>query len=113
MLVGDRCVVYVEAKWRSPEGRRQGVRRDKTQMQMRREFLERYGRTLYGDRTFVVLSVSTTGDIEATVPADSATVATRALTWGDLAAFLEHPQQEEFARYLAWKTAISGRRRPS
>jgi hypothetical protein len=107
MLVGDQCVVLVEAKWRSREGVAQGRARDKTQMQLRREFLEKHGRAVFGGRDGVVLGVSWKEPVEAMSPSGSAQAATRELRWEDLAQCVGHPQGEEFARHYEWRASNS------
>jgi hypothetical protein len=104
---GDRCVVFGEVKWRSGEGLRQGVRGDKGQMQLRRDFLAKYGAAIYGKRGFVVLGVTLAGGIEAEPPPDSDGVVTRSLQWSDLGSYPDHPRAEEVGRYLSWKQAHS------
>lgn len=103
VLDGERCVVFGEVKWKSGEGRHQGIARDKGQMQLRREFFAKYGRAIYGKRGFLVLGVALAGPLEADTPADSADVVTRSVTWGDLATYPSHPRAEEIGRYLQWK----------
>jgi hypothetical protein len=107
VLDGGRCVVFGEVKWRSGEGQKQGVKKDKGQMQLRRDFFTRYGEAIYGDRGFVVLGVSLGGPLEAEASQDTQRVVTRTIAWRDLADFPEHPRAEEFRRYLAWKQAHS------
>ncbi len=108
LLHGDRTVVYVEAKWGSPEGVGQGPGGTSTQMQLRRDFVENYGRRIYGARRFVVLGVVLQDLIEAITPGDSDHVTTRTIRWENLAEFSGRSAQGEFAHYLAWKRHHSG-----
>jgi hypothetical protein len=108
LLHGDRSVVFVEAKWGSPEGIGQGPAGTATQMQLRRDFLERYGRRVYGDRRFMVVGVVLADPIEAAPPQDSEHVATRTIRWEELAEFPGHPAHDQLAAYLAWKRKHSG-----
>jgi hypothetical protein len=55
LVDGNQVVVFVEAKWSSPEGTGQGPQGTATQMQLRREFFERWGAALHGGRGMVVL----------------------------------------------------------
>jgi hypothetical protein len=103
VLDGDRCVVFGEVKWRSGEGLKQGVQGDKGQMQLRRDFLAKYGPAIYGQRGFVVLGIALAGGIETDPPPDADGVVTRGLQWSDLASYAEHPKADEFGRYLKWK----------
>ena len=72
-------------------------------MQLRRDFLEHYGRRIYGHRQFVVLGVVLADPIEVVSPPDSEHVRTRTLRWQDLAEFTLHPAHKELAAYVAWK----------
>lgn len=103
VLDGERCVVFGEVKWRSGEGQKQGIKKDKGQMQLRRDFFTKYGESIYGDRGFVVLGVSLGGPLEAETPPDAEGIVTRTLGWSELADYADHPKAEEFRRYLAWK----------
>ena len=107
VLDGERCVVFGEVKWRSGEGRQQGIQKDKGQMQLRRDFFTKYGDAIYGDRGFAVVGVSLGGPLEAETPPDTERVVTRTVTWDDLAEYPEHPRSDEFRRYLDWKRSHS------
>ena len=91
-------------EWGSGEGRRQGVARDKTQMQMRRDFLAKYRGRIYGpERGHVVLGVVLAGELEQQPPVDTDGVVTRTVTWADLSECPAHPCREEFEAYYRWK----------
>jgi len=108
VLDGDRCVVFGEAKWLSGEGRGQGRAGDKGQMQLRREFFAKNGPAVYGEREFVVLGVSRSeGDLADSGGDGGGSAVTRSISWADLGAFDGHPKQDEFGRYLEWKTSHS------
>ena len=77
VIDGNRCVVFGEVKWLAAEGRGQGVMQDKGQMQLRREFLGKYGRRVYGERGFSVLGVSRGEPLERETPPDAEGVVTR------------------------------------
>ena len=52
-------VIFGEAKWRSSVGSGQGVNRDKDQITLRREFLEKFGSKVFkGVTRFVILGAS-------------------------------------------------------
>ena len=57
-LIGDKTVVFIEAKWLSAEGTGQGQNRNKTQIQLRNEWFEQYGEAVLGHRIFVVLALT-------------------------------------------------------
>ena len=106
VLVGDRCVIFVEAKWGSKEGVGQGAAKNKTQVQLRREFLAKYGARLWGDVGLLVLGVVRAGGLVADSKSGEVP-AVRSITWEALAGWPEHPQADEFRRYVAWKTELS------
>jgi hypothetical protein len=104
----DRTYILGEAKWLSPVRGQQGVGRDRDQLQLRRDFCEKYGRKLLTDcKTFVVLGVSPLGGLMAPTTKEIDGVQLRAadLTWEALCGLPEHPQHEELRAYLSWKGA--------
>jgi hypothetical protein len=107
VLEGDRTVVFVECKWGSPEGTGQGPDGTATQMGLRREYLERFGRAIYGERRFVVLGLVLGGSIEKVTPPDSEHVITRTLTWSELCGWSDHPMADELTAYFDWKLGHS------
>lgn len=110
VLDGDQCVVVVEAKWLSPEGTGRGPDGTRVgQMHLRQQFLERWGEALYGPRGKLVLGVVLTGFLVPDYGPDEARIAVRSITWSALAGYAQHPNGDEFARYLAWKLEHSPR----
>jgi hypothetical protein len=104
VLDGDDCIVFVEAKWLSPEGTGRGPDGSRVgQIHLRERFFERWGPALYGGRGKLVLGVLLTGTLTPDREPDDAGVAIRSVTWSDLAEYAAHPMGDEFARYLAWK----------
>lgn len=95
LLVGDRNVLAIEAKWRSSEGLGQGKERNKGQMQLRKEFFETYGHKMFGERDFGVVGVAWRSE------------APDWLTWEGLCGWEEHPRLAEYARYYDWKSLHS------
>ena len=101
-IIGDRCVVLGEAKWRSPVGTRQGVNKDSDQISLRLQFLSQRGRRIFGDRRFVVLGMWRS--LDDAIPAEAPEgVRYASLTWADLCEYERHPLASEFRAYLAWK----------
>jgi hypothetical protein len=99
-----------EAKWKNKVAVRQGVARDKSQLTLRHEFCEKYGRRLLpGCRQFVVLGVSRHGGMvpEVEAEAEGVTLCTRDTTWGALAGLDEHPAAAELRDHLGWKARHS------
>jgi hypothetical protein len=105
VLAGDRCVVFVEAKWLSPEGIGRGPDGSQVgQMHLRQHFFEKWGAGIYGDIGKLVLGVGLTGQMTPDAGPGESAVAVRSLTWAQLSGYDGHPNGDEFARYLAWKT---------
>lgn len=95
-----------EAKWLSRVGTLQGVAGNNDQLGLRREFCEKYGRTLLpGCRRFVVLAVSRTGGLlpEADGEAAGVSVHSRDTTWESIVGLGTHPSSAELRSYVAWK----------
>jgi hypothetical protein len=87
-----------ETKWLSSVAPRQGVRGDKDQIALRREFCEKYGRRLVaGCERFVVLGVSIHGRLVSWADAEAEGIALHArdVTWKQLADLDAHPYSDE------------------
>jgi hypothetical protein len=95
-------LVLGEAKWQSDVGTAQGKMRDKDQIQLRGEFLKKYGPSLFTSRSeFVVLGISLfAGAFNDTTPEG---ITFRSTTWENVCALSSHPQAEEVWRYFKWK----------
>jgi hypothetical protein len=99
-----------EAKWLSGVGRGQGKARDKDQLALRREFIEKYGRLLCpGVSRFAVVSVSLSGGLsrESDASLGTAQLHMRDVTWDAVCALDTHPHSRELRDYLAWKVRNS------
>lgn len=96
------ALVLIEAKWQSEVQARQGKMRDKDQIQLRGEFLAKYGSRIFPNRTeFAVVGISLfTKSFTDTTPAG---VAFRSATWEQICGLNSHPQAEELVRYFRWK----------
>jgi hypothetical protein len=95
-----------EAKWKSKVARGQG--KDKSQLVLRQQFCEKYGRSLIGGcRHFIVLAVSRTGDLahEVTTEADGVTLRVRDTTWDAVVNLGLHPEPDELRAYLDGKVS--------
>ena len=107
LLVGDKTVVMVEAKWKSGEGKGQGKSGKKTQLGLRNEWFAKYGRQVFGDRTMVVLGVSAYADDMALPEPDAPWINMEMVTWRDLTECDVHQHVDEYARYYRWKVQHS------
>ena len=96
------AVIFTEAKWRSGVGARQGKAKDKDQIQLRVEFLQKYGRTVYPGRSvFVVVGISLMPGAFENMTPDG--VDFRSTTWEDICSLSSHPIVDEVQRYYQWK----------
>lgn len=98
------AIILGEAKWLSGIGRAQGKGRNKDQIQLRGEFLERYKGFLYPEGfELIVLGV---GLFESafinTVPEG---IIFKTLTWESICSLASHPCAEELKKYYEWKKA--------
>lgn len=106
-IQASNVLVLGEAKWRSPVGAKQGVAKDKDQILLRREFLEKYGEKIYPScRHFVVLGVSISGGLTSNTElalGSSSSLQLRDTTWDILGKNGEHPLKNELQAYYRWK----------
>jgi hypothetical protein len=106
----EHTIILGEAKWLSNVGQMQGKARNKDQIILRREFLEKYGKLLYGKvSNYILLGLSLHGGMlqEETLHLGHAVLHIRDTTWEKVCSIESHPASEEFRRYLDWKTANS------
>jgi len=95
-------LILGEAKWQSGVGTAQGKMRDKDQIQLRGEFLKKYGLCLFPNRSeFVVLGISLYADAFKDTAPEGITF--RSTTWEAVCSLSSHPYAQELRRYYAWK----------
>ncbi len=101
-IVTENSVIFWEAKWLSQVGTAQGKERDKDQIQLRREFLAKYGARLFPNASVLaVIGVSLFTDCFcSTAPSNVLFMST---TWEDLCSLSSHPFADEVKRYFEWK----------
>jgi len=101
-ILTANALILGEAKWQSGVGAAQGKMRDKDQIQLRGEFLKKYGPSLFPNRTvFVVLGISPFADVfKDTTPEG---IIFRSTTWEAICVLGSHPHAEELWRYFKWK----------
>jgi len=106
-IQSNNVLILGEAKWGSPVGAKQGAAKDKDQIQLRREFIEKYGEKLYPScRHFVVLGVSISGGLTSNTDLSLGTssyLTHRDTTWDILGRIKEHPLTNELNAYYRWK----------
>ncbi len=95
-------LILGEAKWQSGVGAAQGENQDKDQIQLRGEFLKKYGPKFYPDRSqLVVLGISLFS--KAFVDTTPEGILFRSVTWEEICSLSSHPIAEEVKRYFEWK----------
>lgn len=91
-----------EAKWKSSVGTAQGKNKDKDQIQLRVEFLQKYAPKFYpAVKQFVVLGVGLINDVTENYFDHS--VKCIGTTWSEICSLESHPNHSELLRYLSWK----------
>lgn len=102
-IVTDETVVLGEAKWKSMIAKGQGKQKNKNQIELRSDFLRKYGQTVFpGCKRFRVILVSL---LEQEFPIKDVftNVSTISITWDRVCSIQSHPRFEELQRYLEWK----------
>ncbi len=103
-ILTDNTLIFGEAKWMSRIGNKQGKKRDKDQIQLRLEFLDKYGKTTFPSvDIFLVVGVGLSKD--AFNDSKSLIFGARLIstTWLDICSIKEHPHYNEIQRYYKWK----------
>lgn len=101
-ILTNNTLLLGEAKWKSSVGAAQGKNKDKDQIQLRVEFLQKYAPKLYpGVRHFVVVGVGLHNDV--TEDYSDKTVQCFGTTWSEVCSLESHPNHDELQDYLAWK----------
>ena len=101
IFTGD-ILLFGEAKWKSSVGAAQGKNKDKDQIQLRVEFLNKYGKKLYPNvKQFIVAGLGLKNDVTENYSDNS--VKCIGKTWDDICGLDSHPSHDELQRYLAWK----------
>jgi hypothetical protein len=104
-IITPDTVLLGEAKWKSPEAKGQGINKDRGQIELRLQLFDKYWK-IFGRKTqFVIVALSLKGNMVAqeTRETGGRIIATRDVTWDDVASISENPFQADFTRYLAWK----------
>lgn len=112
-ITTSNTVILAEAKWLSGIGAAQGKAKDKNQIQLRGEFLAKYGAGILfpGRPHKVVLGISLLPNaFKDTTPKG---VSLRKTFWQHLSALPSHPLVDELTRYVEWKTINSRMKRKS
>lgn len=101
-ILTNDTLLLGEAKWKSSVGATQGKNKDKNQIQLRVEFMQKYATKLYpGVRHFVVLGVGLNNDVIE--DHTDGTVKCIGTTWNTICNLASHPNHDELQKYLTWK----------
>ena len=101
-ILTENALILIEAKWQSAIGSKQGKKRNKDQIQLRGEFIAKYGSKLFPNRTkMAVVGISLFEDAFTDTTPEG--VFFRSLMWEQICNLHSHPQAEELARYYRWK----------
>lgn len=94
-----------EAKWLSSVGKNQGKEKNKDQIDLRIEFIEKYATKLYPSiKEFIILGVSLDKSI---INRTHNYIKLINLSWDELSEIKSHPFYEEIKKYINWKKKIS------
>lgn len=101
-IITDNTLILGEAKWQSGVGSAQGKKKNKDQIQLRGEFLEKYGKIIFPSlKVQIVVGVGLYQNaFNNTVPSGVSFLST---TWKDICSIQSHPHFDEIQRYYEWK----------
>jgi hypothetical protein len=99
-----KVLVLGEAKWRSSVDAVQGKYKDKDQIQLRVEFLNKYAGKMYPAESLIVLGIGIQNDVTDTCKVGN--VLCIGTTWDEICSIQSHPLCEEVKRYFDWKKDI-------
>lgn len=101
-ILTRNALVIGEAKWRSPVNKAQGKSKNKSQIKLREEFVQKYGRKLYPSQSvFAVVGISLSPDTFKDTSSSGTLFKTA--VWDDVCALSTHPHANEVKSYLEWK----------
>jgi len=102
-IITDNTVVFGESKWNSSVSNNQGVSKRRNQMELRVDFLRKYGVDFFPyAKNKVVLLVSKGTDNSFDCLSDGV-VDVKNIHWEDVCKIESHPLSDEVKRYYYWK----------
>jgi hypothetical protein len=94
-IIGDKVVIFGECKWTAKVAENQGKQKNKNQLQLRKEYLEKYGKRIFPNVSRqLVLVVGLTKPQNPVCPN---------ITWEEVCNNTQHPLKQEISRYYHWK----------
>ena len=107
-------VVIGEAKWSSSEGTGQGKKKNKGQIQLRKEIFETLGPRIYAaGTTFVVLGIHLDEPVvqHKACQMNDVEILLRSVSWESVCSIKPHPTEDELPKYFKWKKEHTSRYR--
>jgi hypothetical protein len=98
ILMGEKYMFLVECKWGSAIDKKQGVDKDKSQIDIRKEWIQKFGKTEYPNHRIKILLVAN----ENLVQDDKEVLF---ISWEDFCKF-SLPHKELFTSYFEWKKQL-------
>jgi len=98
MIISEKFIVFGEAKWQGDIARNQGMNKDKDQLEIRLEYFNTLGKTLFPDKEQVLLFININGEVETKIKDEL-----KIITWAELCNELEHPLKDELKKYYDFK----------
>jgi len=104
-IMTQDTVLLGEAQWKSPEAKKQGIKKDRGQIAIRSQLFDEYWRIFGDKRQFVIVAIRLTGGLvpQEAREIDGRFITTRDITWDDISSITANPFHAEFMRYLDWK----------
>lgn len=96
LIVCDKLVLFGESKWMSKVAKHQGKKKDKDQLQLRTEFLQKYGKQIFSKSDKLLVLV--VGDELKGQDDDYSYI-----SWETLCKEIQHPLGDEIEQYYLWK----------
>lgn len=103
-IITNNALILGEAKWQSGVESAQGKKKNKDQIQLRGEFLKKYGKIIFPSlEVQIVVGVGLfKNTFNNTVPTGVRFLST---TWEDICSIQSHPHFNETQKYYKWKLA--------
>jgi len=106
-ILGSTVLILGEAKWNSPIGMGQGINKDRSQIDLRVAYCDKFARKALPDvRTFIILGVARNKEVFDSPPTPlPIQVHFKILTWDDIIKCFEceHDLYDELCAYLRWR----------
>ncbi len=105
-ITANSVCIIGEAKWLSGLGKKQGINKDKDQIDIRLDFIKKLGdKTFHGIKDFIVLGLSPQPEIDDSynINCSHSKIHLKNMTWETICSLSCHPFREELINHLKWK----------